>query len=152
MSASTNQYSFVNKDSNKATAAFVGNGNNDGGKILAGGLMSGNYSEATKVEGTAHELFHGYQQMKGNNYRSINGEVEAYIFGMAVRKDAGYSMPESFGYSTSSYLPGMNFNNSFTNLLNGSSFNQSDFNTAVQNFILGSLFNAKWNAPNNIGI
>ena len=150
MSASKNVFTFVNKGTDKAVAGFLGNADNGGGKILAKGLTSGNLSEAAKVEGIAHELFHGFQHMNGNTSLSINREVESFIFGQAVRKDAGYGLSQNVGYTDIN--SGMLFSSSFKSLISASSFNQSDFNNAVNTFISGSTFNAKWNSPQNIGV
>ena len=54
--------------------------NDSTGNILAGVLTNSNISSFSKVEGVAHELFHGYQCEKGQGGASVFNEVEAGVF------------------------------------------------------------------------
>jgi hypothetical protein len=67
-----------------------------------------------------------------------------------VRAQASLGIETGVGNGTSA---GQSFNESFgnllKNLLNGNSFIQSDFNTAVQSFKEGSLWNDTSNSPNH---
>lgn len=154
LSASKNDYVFKNQFSKGGAAEFKSFTNGQGGVINARGLVASN--EFGGVNGTAHELFHAYQQLHGNNEPSINREVEAYVFGIAVTEQAKILAPNSIlstGIGTST---GDAFNKGFTNLVNnlvnGGSFNPSDFTTAVQTFKEGSKFNFKEGDPKNQGI
>jgi RHS repeat-associated protein len=142
MTASSDKFVFKDKVSATGAASFTANGNGHGGTISAGGLMKANKDEANNFGSVAHELFHGYQAMNGNTGSSVNQEVEAYVYSEAIRKDAGYGLSTdvigSYGKDTPQ---GGSFNNSFNKLLSGSTFSNSDFNNAVQNFQQNSLFN-----------
>jgi len=115
-----------------------------GGEIRAALILNPNVSSQLGLESSNHELYHGYQRLKGNRRGgSINSETEAYLFGQItalriVGTAAGtgetyrqtLSEP-NYGNGTSS---GDNFNQSFQNLIFNQSFEQDAFNNAVNNF------------------
>lgn len=129
-----------NIDKNKLTFTRSEDG---GGNIKAGALLNKDLNSDQKLEGTAHELFHGYQYEMGENSGGINKEVGAYLFGVAVDQNYQYQTTGMtslfpFGNTTSE---GAKYDNAMMGLLYAPAFNQTLYNTAVNNFKKGSAAN-----------
>lgn len=122
---------------NGAAASFTPKG--EGGKMHVGILMSGR-TDRQKLGSFSHEMFHGYQQLNGSQLGTINSEVEAYLFQYGIEKSAGYQIG-NLGYNSHW---GQAYNASMQSLLTSSTFNQSDFNSAVENFLPGATINARY--------
>lgn len=157
LSKSENAFSFKNeyvKDSKgndmKNTLAFEGADDKKGGVVYAGALMSGN-SAAESLRDVAHELFHGYDQEMGNNQNSINGEVQASLFGDAVFINYQQRTQGYFGYAVygNDTPQGATFDKSMTGLLFGKSFSFQNFNQAINSFKTGSVKNQSANGLYN---
>ena len=147
LSTSKNHFDFENKpvlDSNgnaiKGALTFTPN-EKGGGTIQAGYIMTSEGQEPSqdgkRIETLAHELFHGLQYENkefSKGHPTVNAEVGAYLFGRAVALDAGLGY-DGFGTST---LQGQVYQNSMTGLMFGNQFNQSLYNSAIQNFKTGS--------------
>ena len=68
-------FTFTNESlKNDGTGRFDPNGKGGGTMYMGGKLDEGDY--------LAHELFHGYQELKGQGGASIHNEVEANLFSM----------------------------------------------------------------------
>ncbi len=68
-------FTFTNESlKNDGTGRFQKDGNNGGTMYMNGQLDNADY--------LAHELFHGYQELKGQGGASIHNEVEANLFSM----------------------------------------------------------------------
>jgi hypothetical protein len=112
--------------------------NSDGGGILKMG-------ENFKLEGMAHEIFHGYQHERGQSGASIFNEVEANLFGFSVAFQYASDNLLPFGSATpmgNTSEAGRTFENSFNQSLQSNSFSREHFISAVQNFQGGSMRNA----------
>jgi len=113
-----------------------------GGNIYAKLLLNSNISDFAKVEGVAHELFHGFQHEKGQGGASVFNEVEASVFGYSVAQNWGFQnvfsgarSGTSFGTDTPN---GQIFEKAFFNMVNGNKFSSRDFIDAVNTFQTGS--------------
>jgi RHS repeat-associated protein len=139
----TNTYAKDKKGNDiKGTLSF--NENEDGGGIInAASLMENGLAESTKLESTAHELFHGYQHEQGQGGASIMNEVEANIFGYGTALE--YSLNNGSFASSSTPLGrnnaiGTSYQKSFNSLLKN--FSVSEFKNAVLKFKSGSISNS----------
>ena len=75
-------FTFTNESLKKDnTGRFQGDGKEGGTMYMGGKLNSSDY--------LAHELFHGYQEMKGQGGPSVHNEVEANLFSM-LTVDGGF--------------------------------------------------------------
>ena len=81
--SSSNSYNLINKVTKEGTFAFIPT-KSGGGNLYMGNIMDNEISNLSKVESTAHELFHGYQYEKGQHGASIYNELEANLFGISV--------------------------------------------------------------------
>jgi RHS repeat-associated protein len=139
----TNTYAKDKKGNDiKGTLSF--NENEEGGGIInAAGLMENGLAESTKLESTAHELFHGYQNEQGQGGASVMNEVEANLFGYGTALE--YSLNnESFASSSTplgrNNAIGASYQKSFNSLLKD--FSVGEFKNAVINFKKGSISNS----------
>ena len=92
VSDSEKRFNFVNAPSKAGSNSFqfVKYKSGNGGNIRASAFLVSNMSEANKVEGVSHELFHAYQFINGRNFASANAEVEAYLFGNGVAANSKF--------------------------------------------------------------
>ncbi len=120
---------------------------NGGAQIHAAALMNPKVDDVQRVEGTAHELFHGYQREMGSNPATVNGEVGAYLYGRGVASNSKYASPLISGFGTQS-PSGQAYNMSMINMLYGwdNDYNKN-YKAAVANFKTGSSANSAIN-PN----
>jgi hypothetical protein len=139
----TNTYAKDNKGNDmKGTLAFQGAENNKGGEIHAAALME-NSDAGEKLRNVAHEVFHGFEQEMGENENSINGEVQAMLFGDAVH--INYMMKTQVYFGSSVYgrddtKEGSTFESSMSSLLYGN-YGLKTFNQALNSFKRGSVKN-----------
>jgi len=139
----TNTYAKDDKGNDvTGTLSFIGN-EDGGGTINAAGLMEDGIGETSKLESTAHELFHGYQHEQGQGGASIMNEVEAYLVGYGIALE--YSLNNEVSYSSATPLGrnntnGATYQKSFNSLSKG--FSMSEFKNAVLNFKKGSASNS----------
>ena len=95
----------------------------------------------------SHELFHGYQHLRGQPGHTIFSEIEANMFSYSITKNW-----ESFSYDanrdvqkTGSFQEeGILFTQSYLRLINADEYNQLDFDNVHDNFL-------KWSRLNWIG-
>jgi len=131
--ASEDVFNVLNQESflGEKGAAFKPN-SAGGGDILAGALEG--MSSLNALESFAHEAFTGYQHMNGVNPRTVNAEVQAYLFDEAV-----------MGYPISS-LPGQdpvftNYHDQAMKDLLQFGYSYSSYSSAVHSFKKGSSKN-----------
>jgi RHS repeat-associated protein len=147
LSESKSDYSFVNSKSKTNDGkvvqglSFQGLGNG-GGTIQAGYLMS-NLSRmssqvGSNIESVAHEIFHGYQNEKGEKGETINREVGAYLFGKAITTNLGYGFAGFGNFSKA----GQVYDKSMTELMFSDKFNQTLYNVSINTFKTGSVGNS----------
>jgi hypothetical protein len=106
--------------------------------------MSGKMSAFSQLEGTSHELFHGYQYEMGQGGASVFNEIEANAFGYSVAMDWGLSNGHLSGSGTSTGVnspAGQMYEKAFSNLVYGSNFSARDFMDAAKSFKTGSTKN-----------
>jgi hypothetical protein len=149
LSASKNSFNFVNqpatdKKGNIEKGALMFDGNQSGGGTIYAGTLMGNTSEYSKIESTAHELFHGLQHEQGQGGASIFNEVESNVYSSIITSNwtsktdyIGGMSGNGLGNGTSA---GTLYEQSFNNLTN--SFSNPDFVNAIKSFQLGSEKNA----------
>jgi RHS repeat-associated protein len=142
LSGSEKNYNFTNtyaKDDQgneiKDALAFV----DKTGQIHAGAFMNKKVQYSQKIESTAHELFHGYQNEFGETGATINREIGAYLFGRSITANLGYGTL-GFGNSTSF---GTMYENAMTNLMYSLTFSQQNYNAALNNFKAGASVNVE---------
>lgn len=121
----TNTFHMKNGKPVKNILSYGGIDSKGRAKINAAPLMLGTMNRGQEVETLAHELFHGYQDMKGEKGATVNREVGAYLFGRSVAMLAGYGM-NGFG--------GKDYDSAMNNLLFSEEFSQKDYNTAIKTF------------------
>ena len=65
----------------------------NGANINAALILNKEYSLGDLEKALGHELYHGYEQMTGNDPATVNGEVDAYLFEsmIGVSQDLGNS-------------------------------------------------------------
>jgi len=135
------QNSFpTNQNGEPINNALSFSGNSNGGGIIKAGALGNEFMQTQqKIGSTGHELFHGYQQEFGETGATINREVGAYLYEHALIFSLG--MPyEGFGISGTS--AGESYEKSMNSILFGNSFNQTDYNNALDNFKMGSPKNS----------
>ncbi len=146
LSLSENKFNFINqipvdKKGNQLSGVFQfkENSNDGGGTILAGEFANSKVSEFAKIEGVAHEMFHGYQHNEGQGGASIFNEFEAHVFGYSVAENwafdndyIGALSGTPFGTNTPT---GKTYENAFSNMK--AAYSSSDFVTGVKSFIKG---------------
>ena len=137
-------FTFTNESlKNDGTGRFQKDGTGGGTMYMGGNLSSGNY--------VAHELFHGYQEMKGQGGVSIHNEVEAHLFSMLSigggfglspinGTKEGNSYSEAFcKFQCSDVINKSNFDTYFNILVNGfKSSSKANIDGLYENFILGT--------------
>ena len=148
LTSSENLFDFKNemptdKDGNPIEKSLSFAPNKDGGgTIRAGALMNSSLQEGQKLETTAHELYHGYQNEHGQT-GSVNNEVGAYLFGRAV--DYTYQMNNGAGFGMMPWgnntTSGQQYEGAMNSLLWAPAFNFGQYSTAVNNFKTGSSVN-----------
>jgi RHS repeat-associated protein len=149
LSSSKNSFSFVDKsatDKNgntvEGTLSFVGN--QSGGGIISAGVLMSNISGYSKIESTAHELFHGLQHEQGQGGSSAFNEVEANVYSSIITDNWAYNTNYFGGLSLNGLgnetPAGAMYQQSFYNLTRA--FSTSDFVNAVRTFQTGSERNA----------
>ena len=102
-----------------------------------------NIGTTCSIDGIGHELFHAYQDTKGQGGASIHNEVEAYLFQTKIL----YTMDQGIG-STPLTAAERRSSSTFSNALNTlifEDFSQNAFNAVVREFKTAS------NA-NNLGV
>lgn len=84
---SSNMYDFKNIESEGGpkTMQFKPNAKQNGAVIHAALFMDNAYSLDDKIGSAGHEIYHGFEQIEGNNPATVNGEVDAYLFGYMIR-------------------------------------------------------------------
>ncbi len=95
----------------------------------------------------SHELFHGYQHLRGQPQHTIFNEIEANMFSYSITKNW-----ENFSYNaerdilkTGSFQEeGMRFTQSYLTLITADEYNQLDFDYVHDNF-------QKWSRLNWMG-
>ena len=149
LSSSESSFSFVNKASSAGdkSLSFKANEDNQGGTFQTAALLNPEILDGQKIEGTAHELFHGFQQEKGQltSENGINSEVGAYLFARGVSFSLGFPSAQ-FGSNTAA---GRIFDTAMSNLLFGDQFDLRSYQDAVKNFKAGSSANAAANGIYN---
>jgi len=130
--------SITNKSSSiDNTKGYLGD-KKGGGELFLG-------EDGANLESMAHELFHAYQNEKGQGGASIENEVEAYLFGTSVDLQYAFDnggMTSSISGLGNESLPGEIYQKSFSKLSRSNSFDQKSFNNAVHSFKMGSLSNS----------
>jgi len=110
-----------------------------GGEIHAASLLNSWLDDETKVELSSHELFHGYQREKGRNPATVNGEVEAYLFGRSIAYKAfNNQMYSSFGTNAAA---GQEYERAMENMSMRGEDIKTNYETAIHNFINGAIAN-----------
>jgi len=114
-------YTFTNESrTNDGTGRFQKDGNKGGTMYMGGKLNEGDY--------LAHELFHGYQELKGQGGASIHNEVEANIFsmltvggGFELFHKNDFNFKTSYAKATKMFMMGKvnDFDHQFNILVNG---------------------------------
>ena len=114
-------FTFTNESlMNDETGRFQKDGKGGGTMYMGGNLNSSDY--------LAHELFHGYQEMKGQGGLSIHNEVEANLFSMLTVGGGFVLGHKNDPYFKSSYAQAVkmfrigqvdNFDKQFNVLVNG---------------------------------
>ena len=114
-------FTFTNESlTNDGTGRFQKDGKKGGTMYMGGKLNEGDY--------LAHELFHGYQELKGQGGASIHNEVEANIFSMLTIKGGfelfhknDYNFKTSYAKATKMFMTGEvnDFDHQFNILVNG---------------------------------
>ena len=149
LSSSKFSFSFLNKASTAGdrSLSFKANDDNQGGTFQAAALLNPEILDGQKIEGTAHELFHGFQQEKGQltSENGINSEVGAYLFARGVSFSLGNPSAQ-FGNNTAA---GRVFDTAMSNLLFGDQFDLRSYQDAVKNFKAGSSANSAANGVYN---
>jgi len=139
--SSENMFSYTNGMSigGSSTLQFV-RGQNGGGTILAGGILSEGSSELINIESLAHESFHGYQHENGG-ISGVNSEVEAYLFGKGVALTHSGGRGALFVGNRDNPAEGQLYESAMNNLLLSDSFDRGNMQIAVDNFVRGSSSN-----------
>ena len=114
-------FTFTNESlKNDGTGRFDPNGKGGGTMYMGGKLDEGDY--------LAHELFHGYQELKGQGGASIHNEVEANIFsmltvggGFELFHKNDFTFKTSYAKATKMFMMGKvnDFDHQFNILVNG---------------------------------
>ena len=114
-------FTFTNESlNNDGTGRFQKDGNKGGIMYMGGKLNEGDY--------LAHELFHGYQELKGQGGASIHNEVEANIFsmltvggGFELFHKNDFNFKTSYAKATKMFMMGKvnDFDHQFNILVNG---------------------------------
>lgn len=145
LSSSHNSFEFQNNFPTNQNGEPINNalsftGNANGGGIIKAAALGNEFMQTSQKLGSAgHELFHGYQQEFGETGATINREVGAYLYEHALIGSIG--LPYE-GFGTPGTTAGENYGNAMNNLLYGNSFNQTDYQSALDNFKQGSPKNA----------
>jgi len=141
LSGSENNYNFTNTFAKDDKGNDITNAlslSDKTGEIHAGALMNEKVQAGQKIESAAHELFHGYQREFGETGATVNREVGAYLFGRSVAFNLGNPTLGYGSFTTSGEL----YEKAMTNLMFSSTFNQQNYNTAVNNFKTGASVNS----------
>ena len=140
--SSENNFIFKNEQSaaGSRSAQFIRE-NEGGGVIKAAVLLNNDVFEGQKIETTAHELFHGYQNDNGQWIPSTNNEVGAYLFGRAVVLTLANYGINAFGNSTTE---GKTYEQAMNSLLLDK-FDIRSYNIATRTFRKGSIANSRGN-------
>ena len=94
------------------------------------------------LQTVSHELFHGYQYENGTGGTTINNEVEAYLYGIAVETQYAFDNNGlAGGIAGRDNEAGRVFEDSFYDLLYSKKFDFRTFRNAVYNFKRGSTKN-----------
>ncbi len=107
---------------------------NGGGDIDAASLMR---KLDSSIEEISHELFHFYQKEKGQNPKTVNGEVGAYLYGKGIEsllKKVDFRVWGNSKTNGTLYIIAMD--NLFEN-----GFNKKDYQDALMYFKTGSRGN-----------
>jgi RHS repeat-associated protein len=149
LSGSENNFTFTNTPSSAGnrSLSFMP-GEKGGGTINAAALINSDLQSGQKLDGTAHELFHGYQYENGQGGVALNGvnnEVGAYLFGKSIALSAGYPI-SSFGTDTPA---GQAYDMAMNNILWSDKLNARDYQDAINNFKQGSIANSEGNGIYN---
>jgi RHS repeat-associated protein len=148
--SSSNSFNMVNQtpvdgNGNTIDALSFRESENGGGDIYAGKLLDSGISDYSKVESTAHELFHGFQYEKGQGGASIFNEVEARVYSGVISSNWAESTNYIGAMSSNGIGNGTAIGNlyesSFNSLLN-QGYSKSSFINAVKSFKTGAVGNA----------
>jgi hypothetical protein len=114
-----------------------------GGTIHAAYLLQegGNATEATKTEGIAHELFHGYQQINGEKGNDLNKEVAGFLFGRGIAQSLFKDYNPTMGNPNTP--EGQQFNTNVNTLLNNQTFDQKLHSETVSLFPKSGNYGSK---------
>ncbi len=124
LTTSKNVYAIVDKSCDNIKEAYYCANDLSNGK--AGGTIVTQGDNSLKT--LSHELFHAFQDEKGQGRASIHNEVEAMLFETSVLADYAYNNSE--GYPSSALLGDNDYYNSIVSgLLN-------DFSTAGMNNVI----------------
>ena len=115
---------------NDGTARFKADGKGGGTLYMGGKLKESSY--------VAHELFHGYQEMKGQGGTSIHNEVEANLFAFLTTNRIFELGPKNDSSFQTRY--GQSFKAFSLNKVNASNFDLH-FGTLRNGFISNSIAN-----------
>jgi RHS repeat-associated protein len=144
---SKNSYDFTNTKSSGGERTFQFDNKSDekykkgGGEIHAGEFQNDNIEDVQKVEGAAHELFHGYEAESGNNPATSNGEVEAYLFGRGVSSNSKFGSQLMLGFGNGT-TQGQAYEKAMASMLYGFGNNYSkSYTSAIENFKMGASVN-----------
>jgi len=144
---SSNNFNMINQtptdeNGNSIDALQFSEAKGGGGDIYAGMLTNSQYSDYSKVEGVAHELFHGFQYENGQGGTSIFNEVEAMVYSSAISNNwansTGYFGALSANGLGNETANGKIYQQSFSSLLNNG-FSLDAFVSAVKAFKTGSV-------------
>ena len=132
---SPNKYDFKNisSEGGPKTIQFVPNANQNGGVFNAALFMNKDYHLDDQMRSSGHELYHAFEQIKGNNPATVNGEVDAYLFEYTV-----YTGGELGNSTTQGGIYGDAMHEIATSGINL----QENYKKALNNFSKGSRANA----------
>jgi len=85
----------------------------------------------------SHELFHGYQHMKGQQGHTVFSEVEANLFAFSITGDwrgLRYDEFADIQKNGNFHQAGIDYNNHLMNLVHNEQYNQSEFDYVNDNF------------------
>jgi hypothetical protein len=147
LTSSKYDYDFTNTKSAAGSESMAfdyihdGKYKEGGGEIHAASLLNRRLGDEKKLELSSHELFHGYQRENGRNPATVNGEVEAYLFGYEVANYSIYghqTVLTSFGNSLKS---GSDYDFAMNDMQGIPETIYDGYQKAVNNFINGAAAN-----------
>ncbi len=136
MSISEYQFCISSESSSNGVGCYVREEGKSGTIYLNG--------NNNNMDFMAHELFHGYQHMKGQPGHTIFNEIEANMFSYSITNEwRNFSYDEITSLNTFGRAEeeGIAFNRTYMRLITNETFNQSDFDYVHDNFLQWSQMN-----------